>query len=116
MAVTSLWGPRAVDGLVELNFRFEVERDVGKRKNASEGQESIPVTVRGLVSNPSASTALGGSDKQLFYINSRPCTLPKVGKIFNEVFKTCSPLANPVVLVDFSLPTGELSGNREIAN
>jgi len=106
LATTSLWGPRAVDGLIELDFRFEVERDTGKKKDVSEEQDTIPIIIRGLVSNPSSSSAMAGGDKQLFYINSRPCTLPKVGKIFNEVLKACSPLASPVVVVNLSLPTG----------
>lgn len=45
------------------------------------------------------------SDRQFLYVNGRPAALPKLQKIFNEVYRSFNITQCPFVVADFILPT-----------
>ena len=49
----------------------------------------------------------------MFFVNSRPCALPQVAKIFNEVYKTYNLSQSPFVFADIMLDTSMLLLSRE---
>ncbi|KAG6857450.1 hypothetical protein H0H87_003517 [Tephrocybe sp. NHM501043] len=90
-SVSELWGPKALDNIVDLDLSFEVERDRTAIKRAqSHGGDLKPitVTVKGLISKFSVGGGRTGTDRQFFYVNGRPCNLSKVQKSFNEVYRS----------------------------
>ncbi|KAF8884622.1 histidine kinase-like ATPase [Infundibulicybe gibba] len=99
-SVTALWGPKAIEHIVDLDLKFNVERDklVLKRLNH-------PCHVKGLVSKFSLGCGRTGTDRQFFYVNGRPCNLSKVQKAFNEVYRTFNATQAPFILADFIIPT-----------
>jgi len=63
--------------------------------------------VIGHVSRPSSGEGRQAPDRQMFFVNARPCALPQVAKIFNEVYKSYNALQSPFVFSNFNLDTGK---------
>ncbi|ETW76828.1 hypothetical protein HETIRDRAFT_66078 [Heterobasidion irregulare TC 32-1] len=113
-AVCALWGPKALEGVVELDIAFEVETEkaVLRRRGAdASGASSNAVRVRGLVSRFSAGCGRAGADRQFFFINGRPCSPTKVQRAFNEVYRGFNAGQAPFVVADFILPTDSCDVN-----
>ncbi|EAU83597.2 DNA mismatch repair protein [Coprinopsis cinerea okayama7 len=112
-SVTALWGPKAMENLVELDvsFSIETEKSVLKRLKAfkQSASDSIDIHVKGLTSKFAVGCGRLNTDRQFFYINGRPCNLPKVQKAFNEVYRTFNANQAPFLVADFIIPTGLLS-------
>lgn len=78
-SVSALWGPKALENIVDLELNFDVEQERAIRKGS--GQLDLPpvhVQVRGLISKFNLGCGRTGTDRQFFYINGRPCNLGKV--------------------------------------
>ncbi|KAJ3022524.1 UNVERIFIED_CONTAM: hypothetical protein HDU68_009060 [Siphonaria sp. JEL0065] len=56
------------------------------------------INVKGLVSRPMQNFGRTSNDRQFFYINNRPCDLPKLAKVVNEVYKTYNSHQYPVIV------------------
>ncbi|KAL1689712.1 DNA mismatch repair protein MutL [Schizophyllum commune] len=112
-SVTALWGPRALDNVVDLDLSFDVERDrmSMRRLNPNGILTDLPpihVTVKGLVSKFTVGAGRTGTDRQFFFVNGRPCDLSKVQKAFNEVYKSFNATQSAFLVADFQIPTGRL--------
>ncbi|TFK22541.1 DNA mismatch repair protein MutL [Coprinopsis marcescibilis] len=107
-AVSSLWGPKAIENLVDLNVSFEIapEKSVLKRLKSlnQKPPDSLRVTVKGLVSKFAVGCGRLNTDRQFFYLNGRPCNMNKIQKAFNEVYRTFNANQLPFIVADFSLP------------
>ena len=108
--MSSVWGPKALDNIVDLNLTFEVETDKAVfRRQALLGKTSVKyvhiflssnfdqwsfcsaiqaVHVRGLVSKFAVGAGRSGTDRQFFYINGRPCAPTKVRSCFLYIHMT----------------------------
>ncbi|KAL1675668.1 hypothetical protein EV122DRAFT_280888 [Schizophyllum commune] len=109
-SVTALWGPRALDNVVDLDLSFDVERDKMsmRRLNPNGILTDLPpihVTVKGLVSKFAVGAGRSGTDRQFFFVNGRPCDLSKVQKAFNEVYKSFNATQSAFLVADFQIPT-----------
>ncbi|KAH6905157.1 DNA mismatch repair protein [Coprinopsis sp. MPI-PUGE-AT-0042] len=108
-AVLSLWGPKAADNLVDLDisFKVEAEKSVLKRLKAfnQPTPDSIQIQVKGLTSKFTVGCGRLNADRQFFYLNGRPCNLPKVQKAFNEVYRSFNANQVPFLVADFIIPT-----------
>ncbi|EKM74869.1 hypothetical protein AGABI1DRAFT_19077, partial [Agaricus bisporus var. burnettii JB137-S8] len=116
-SVSTLWGPKALDNVVDLDLRLEVERERGNKRTISQAlpltdDEPLQIRVRGLISKFSVSCGRTGTDRQFFYVNGRPCTLNKVQKAFNEVYRSFNPNQSAFIVADFVIPTGVLSAEK----
>ncbi|KAG6901142.1 hypothetical protein C0995_016557 [Termitomyces sp. Mi166 len=106
--VAELWGPKALENIVDLDLMFEVERNKTslKRISGHNGDlDSITVFVKGLVSKFSVGGGRSGTDRQFFYVNGRPCNMNKIQKAFNEVYRSFNANQAPFILADFIIPT-----------
>lgn len=106
-SVTALWGPKALDNIVDLNLAFSVDREKHTLRGQSQSQatETVFVEVKGLLSKFAVGCGRPGTDRQFLYVNGRPCNLSKVQKAFNEVYRTFNANQVPFILADFILPT-----------
>ncbi|KIM43925.1 hypothetical protein M413DRAFT_371356 [Hebeloma cylindrosporum] len=105
-SVTALWGPKALENIVDMDISFEVERERTAIKRI-QSQDSSPISIhlKGLISKFSVGCGRTGTDRQFFYINGRPCNMNKVQKAFNEVYRTFNANQAPFILADFLIPT-----------
>ncbi|KAJ7052570.1 histidine kinase-like ATPase [Mycena amicta] len=113
-AATALWGPRALDNVVDLDISFLVERDKHSLKRLStQPQTPIRASLRGLISAFAPGSGRAGADRQFFYVNGRPCLLPKIQKTLTEVYRTFNAPGTqaPMVVADLILPTNAYDVN-----
>ncbi|THH15413.1 hypothetical protein EW146_g5056 [Bondarzewia mesenterica] len=107
-AVSSLWGPKFLENIVDLDIEFDVEteKSVLRRRGLDNSSPSRnTVRVRGLISKFSLGCGRTGTDRQFFFINGRPCNPIKAQKAFNEVYRTFNINQAPFIVADFILPT-----------
>ncbi|KAH7886659.1 DNA mismatch repair protein MutL [Phlebopus sp. FC_14] len=108
-SVTALWGPKALETLVDLNLSFDVETEkaVLRRQGPLDPEITTvtPVKVHGLISKFAVGAGRSSSDRQYFFVNGRPCNPGKVQKAINEVYRTFNANQSPFVIADFILPT-----------
>jgi DNA mismatch repair protein PMS2 len=71
-----------------------------------EPQESTTIEVKGLISKFAIGCGRTNLERQFFYVNGRPCALPKVQKAFNEVYRTFNMNQSPFIVANFIIPTG----------
>ncbi|KAJ3064818.1 Mismatch repair endonuclease pms2 [Podochytrium sp. JEL0797] len=68
----------------------------------SEESQNTPdgatIRVHGLISRPVQTHGRTSSDRQFFYINNRPCDLPKLAKVANEVYRTYNSHQYPMIV------------------
>ncbi|KAJ3799796.1 DNA mismatch repair protein MutL [Lentinula aff. detonsa] len=121
---TALWGPKALNGVIDLDLEFEVPKK-GKGKHRVEEdvdlvEDTFKIHVKGLISSPtpipgsgstpsSGSSARSATDRQFFYVNGRPCSLNKIQKAINDIYRTFIPsnaTSNqfPFIVADFTIP------------
>ncbi|KAI8992702.1 hypothetical protein BD414DRAFT_481942 [Trametes punicea] len=107
-SVSAIWGPKALETLVDLDLVFNVEvesavlRRLGKTQDDGNANE---VKVQGLISKFTVGCGRNGTDRQFFFVNGRPCAPSKVQKAFNEVYRSFNATQAPFIVADFRLPT-----------
>ncbi|KAG9306232.1 hypothetical protein G9A89_016136 [Geosiphon pyriformis] len=104
--IVNLFGPKAISSLISFDFYLEIK--IGKyllRNNQDNTEESdqLKIRVNGHVSKPTPGNGRTTSGRQYYFINSRPCHLPKMAKIFNETYKSFNMNQYPFVVADFHL-------------
>jgi DNA mismatch repair protein PMS2 len=57
----------------------------------------------GLVSRPSHGDRRQSSDRQMFFVNRRPCSLPQFAKVLNDTYRQYNPDATPFIILDLQL-------------
>ena len=67
------------------------------------------VQVVGHISRPLYGEGRQIPDRQMFFVNGRPCGLPQVAKAINEVYKTYNLNQAPFVFADLRMDTSMLS-------
>ena len=67
--------------------------------------------VQGHVSRPNFGEGRQQPDRQMFFVNSRPCGLPQMAKIFNEVYKAYNLSQSPFVFANIVLDTNAYDVN-----
>lgn len=67
--------------------------------------------IQGYVSRPVVGEGRSLPDRQMFFVNGRPCALPQVAKVINEVYKTYNLSQMPFVVADVVLDTGAYDVN-----
>ncbi|CAG8228463.1 unnamed protein product [Penicillium olsonii] len=69
------------------------------------------IQVRGHISRPVFGEGRQTPDRQMFFVNSRPCGLPQIGKAFNEVYKSFNVSQSPFIFADFQMDTNAYDVN-----
>ncbi|KAL5513934.1 hypothetical protein ACEPAG_2695 [Sanghuangporus baumii] len=113
-SISSLWGPKQVESLTELNLDLEVlpEKTVLRRKcNADHDGSVTKIQIRGFISKFSSGHGRAGTDRQFFFINGRPCNPSKIQKAFNEVYRSFNTNQSPFIVADFIVPTNSYDIN-----
>ena len=67
--------------------------------------------VEGHVSRPIFGEGRQQPDRQMFFVNTRPCGLPQVAKVFNEVYKSYNLSQSPFIFANIILDTNAYDVN-----
>lgn len=105
--IVNVFGAKTISALVALDLKLELETTSGpsQRRSNQEDDGSKEILVKGYVSRPNHGEGRQTPDRQMFYVNSRPCGLPQFAKVFNEVYKSFNSSQSPFIFADIQLDT-----------
>ncbi|KAH6953265.1 hypothetical protein DER45DRAFT_375696 [Fusarium avenaceum] len=106
--IINIFGAKTMTVLVPLDLTLEMQPSTaGPTLQIDSKHESTPneVRIKGHVSRPSHGDGRQTPDRQMFFVNGRPCGLPQFAKAFNEVYKSYNNSQTPFILADIQLDT-----------
>lgn len=125
--IINVFGPKAMTDLVDFELKL-VEGKLtspsnNERTNSDEEQEGDNVDeqdvdeqdqdiiLTGHISSPSFGKGRSSTDRQYLFINGRPCVLPKIARVINEVYHSFNTNQSPFLVANLILPTAAYDVN-----
>ncbi|KAF2502984.1 DNA mismatch repair protein [Lophium mytilinum] len=114
--IANIYGAKTLLALVPLELKFEMDPSARPTQSAKDWstQEdcgSSRVEILGHISRPVIGEGRQAPDRQMFFVNSRPCALPQVSKAFNEVYKSYNVTQSPFIFADLRIDTNAYDVN-----
>ncbi|RGP68314.1 DNA mismatch repair pms2 [Fusarium longipes] len=106
--IINIFGAKTMTVLVPLDLCLEMHPssvNPALRVDSDNEHTSKEVRIVGHVSRPSNGDGRQTPDRQMFFVNGRPCGLPQFAKAFNEVYKSYNNTQTPFILADIQLDT-----------
>ncbi|KAF5657570.1 DNA mismatch repair PMS2 [Fusarium circinatum] len=106
--IINIFGAKTMTVLVPLDLTLEMHPSTGGpalQIDQNHESSSRDVRVVGHVSRPSHGDGRQTPDRQMFFVNGRPCGLPQFAKTFNEVYRAYNSSQAPFILADVQLDT-----------
>ncbi|KXH56517.1 DNA mismatch repair protein MutL [Colletotrichum salicis] len=105
--LVNIFGAKTMTVLVklDLSLQFEPTAKPGLKFTRQDDKTSTKVQVQGYVSRPAHGEGRQTPDRQMFFVNGRPCGLPQFAKVFNEVYRAYNSSQSPFILADIQLDT-----------
>ncbi|KAJ6257057.1 hypothetical protein Dda_7941 [Drechslerella dactyloides] len=101
--IANVFGAKALANLIPLDLDFEMTAPASiLHRNRDDARN---VKIIGHISRPVVGEGRQAPDRQLFFVNSRPCNLPQVARAVNEVYKSFNLTQSPFVFADLQLDT-----------
>ncbi|GBN75191.1 Mismatch repair endonuclease PMS2 [Araneus ventricosus] len=105
--IISLFGDKQVKHLMEIVQHVPSKEILDEYfLPESSTERSKTFKLEGYVSNSTHGEGRSSTDRQFYFINGRPCDLPKVSKLINEVYHTFNKNQYPFVFLNISLNEG----------
>ncbi|KAJ6096516.1 DNA mismatch repair protein [Penicillium sp. IBT 16267x] len=108
--IANVYGAKTLSALIPLDLELEFEPSYAMRRAGSDGQVN-KIQVLGHISRPVFGEGRQTPDRQIFFVNSRPCGLPQIAKAFNEVYKSFNVSQSPFIFADFRMDTSAYDVN-----
>lgn len=105
--IVNVFGAKTLTALIALDLKLELEPTSGPSQRWSSQDDGGKKDIRivGHISRPASGEGRQTPDRQMFFVNSRPCGLPQVAKAFNEVYKTYNGSQSPFIFANIELDT-----------
>ncbi|GAW10922.1 hypothetical protein ANO14919_002600 [Xylariales sp. No.14919] len=105
--IVNVFGAKTLTVLIPLDLELELEptNTLSQRLSARGNSQAQLIRVRGHVSRPAHGEGRQTPDRQMFFVNGRPCGLPQFAKVFNEVYKAYNSSQSPFIFADIQLDT-----------
>ncbi|KAL6860549.1 ATP-binding mismatch repair protein [Amphichorda felina] len=106
--IINIFGAKTMSALVPLGMTLEMEPSglsSALRPTVDPCTISKEVRLVGYISRPTQGDGRQTPDRQMFFINGRPCGLPQFAKTFNEVYKSYNSTQSPFIFADIQLDT-----------
>lgn len=106
--IINIFGAKTMSALVPLDMALEMQpSSLGLALQSTVDPDAISKEVRlvGHVSRPTHGDGRQTPDRQMFFINGRPCSLPQIAKTFNEVYKSYNSTQSPFIFANIQLDT-----------
>ncbi|KAF2101655.1 DNA mismatch repair protein MutL [Rhizodiscina lignyota] len=114
--ISNVYGAKTVLALLTLDLELEMQSASGPstqsaRSWGTQDDGSKKIQVRGHISRPVVGEGRQTPDRQMFFVNSRPCTLPQVAKAINEVYKSYNVTQSPFIFANLLMDTNAYDVN-----
>ncbi|TQV96626.1 hypothetical protein V2A60_002987 [Cordyceps javanica] len=104
--IINIFGAKTMTALVALDLKLEIVPTTSAlHLTTAEAGASKEISVLGHVSRPVHGEGRQTPDRQMFFVNGRPCGLPQFAKTFNEVYKSYNYSQSPFIFADIRLDT-----------
>ncbi|KAI1205765.1 DNA mismatch repair protein MutL [Annulohypoxylon truncatum] len=105
--IVNVFGAKTLAVLIPLDLKLELEpTNAPGQKWTTQSDDSIQeILIKGHVSRPAHGEGRQTPDRQMFFVNGRPCGLPQFAKVFNEVYKSYNASQSPFIFADIQLDT-----------
>ncbi|EGX94660.1 DNA mismatch repair protein PMS1 [Cordyceps militaris CM01] len=104
--IINIFGAKTMTALVALDLKLEIVPTTSTlHLTSTEAEASKQVCVLGHVSRPVHGEGRQTPDRQMFFVNGRPCGLPQFAKTFNEIYKSYNYSQSPFIFADIRLDT-----------
>ncbi|KAJ4320301.1 ATP-binding mismatch repair protein [Neodidymelliopsis sp. IMI 364377] len=110
--ISNVYGAKAIATLIPLDLDFQMDpsnrqgaTQTAKSWSTQDDTGSRKVRIVGHISRPVVGEGRQTPDRQMFFVNSRPCNLPQLAKAFNEVYKSYNITQSPFIFADIQLDT-----------
>ncbi|KAK7927804.1 hypothetical protein PG985_004802 [Apiospora marii] len=106
--IVNVFGAKTLTVLIPLDLKLEMQPTCApsqRRNNTQEHQTTHEINIVGHVSRPANGEGRQTPDRQMFFVNGRPCGLPQFAKVFNEVYKSYNSSQSPFIFADIQLDT-----------
>jgi len=102
--IVNVFGAKTLLALIKLDLRLELEPSKGSLTQDVHNC-SKEVLVQGHISKPVFGEGRQAPDRQMVFVNSRPCSLPQVSKAMNEVYKSFNVSQSPFIFANLIMDT-----------
>lgn len=111
--IANVYGAKTLSALIPLDLALEFEPSTSGRRlvGGSQDGEVNKLQVYGHISRPVFGEGRQTPDRQMFFVNARPCGLPQIAKAFNEVYKSFNVSQSPFIFADFHMDTNAYDVN-----
>jgi DNA mismatch repair protein PMS2 len=109
--IMNIFGAKTLSALVPLDLSFDLEPTTSIISQAA-GQHGLnEVRVEGHISKPVFGEGRQAPDRQMFFVNSRPCLLPQITKVFNDVYRSFNVSQSPFIFANLIMNTNAYDVN-----
>ncbi|KAH7084536.1 hypothetical protein FB567DRAFT_529213 [Paraphoma chrysanthemicola] len=116
--ISNVYGAKTIAALIPLDLAFELDASdrpnstqTARNWNTQEDGGSRTVKIVGHISRPVVGEGRQTPDRQMFFVNSRPCNLPQVAKAINEVYKSYNVTQSAFIFANILLDTNAYDVN-----
>ncbi|KAK0312162.1 ATP-binding mismatch repair protein [Friedmanniomyces endolithicus] len=115
--IVNVFGSKTLIALIKLDLHLDIEpsrgpNTQGARNWATQATDrSMEVRIEGHISKPVFGEGRQAPDRQMFFVNSRPCQLPQVSKAINEVYKSFNVSQSPFIFANLVMDTNAYDVN-----
>lgn len=115
--IMNVFGAKTLLALVKLDLKLVMEPSKGPSTQSARNwatqdpDRSKEVLVEGHISRPVFGEGRQAPDRQMFFVNSRPCGLPQVSKAINEVYKSFNVSQSPFIFANLVMDTNAYDVN-----
>jgi DNA mismatch repair protein PMS2 len=114
--IANVFSAKAVASLLLLDLKFELQPSTLPSQSARNWSTQNDVSSRevqliGHISRPVVGEGRQTPDRQMFFVNSRPCQLPQVAKAINEVYRSYNVTQSPFIFADLVMDTNSYDVN-----
>ncbi|KAG0364939.1 hypothetical protein BC939DRAFT_461161 [Gamsiella multidivaricata] len=114
--IINVFGPKAMADIVEFDLllvkgqssKGDEIQNIDEGADDEDGDEQNQkgdIILKGYISSPAFGKGRSSADRQYLYINGRPCVLPKIARVINEVYHSFNTNQTPFLVANLILPT-----------
>lgn len=105
--IANVFGAKTLAALAPLDLTLELEPSSGPNPKWSTPEDGGKKDIRivGHISRPVSGEGRQTPDRQMFFVNARPCGLPQVARAFNDVYKSYNASQSPFIFANIELDT-----------
>jgi DNA mismatch repair protein PMS2 len=114
--IANVYGAKTLQALVTLDLKLEMKPMTPPTYSARSwtteaDSSSSEIVLQGHISRPVVGEGRSTPDRQMFFVNSRPCALPQVAKAINEVYKSYNVTQSPFIFANLKMDTNAYDVN-----